>query len=166
MDWGATNVSPIVEWADRSHVADVTYATPAGVPIEVMIDLANTLHVDPWFCIPHQASDDYVRRFATLVRDRLDPGAPAAHRVLERGLEHRLCADAVGQRALAGAGPRQPVRPAGDLLRDALGADVQDRPGRLGRDRGRVVRVIAGQAVWDNFLSHALAYGTPPPTPT
>jgi hypothetical protein len=30
MDWGATNVSPIVEWADRSHVADVTYATPAA----------------------------------------------------------------------------------------------------------------------------------------
>ena len=58
MDWGATNVTPVVEWAQRSHVADVTYATPAGVPIEVMIDLANTLHVDPWFCIPHQASDD------------------------------------------------------------------------------------------------------------
>jgi len=28
-----------------------------------------------------------------------------------------------------------------------------------GGDRGRIVRVIAGQAVWDNFLTHALAYG-------
>ena len=73
IDWGATNTTPVVEWAQRSHVADVTYATPAGVPIEVMIDLANTLHVDPWFCIPHQASDDYVRQFATLLRGRLDP---------------------------------------------------------------------------------------------
>ena len=27
-----------------------------------------------------------------------------------------------------------------------------------GADRGRIVRVIAGQAVWDNFLTHALAY--------
>ncbi len=27
MDWGATNGSPVVEWADRAHVADVTYAT-------------------------------------------------------------------------------------------------------------------------------------------
>nr|HET7857886.1 hypothetical protein [Caldimonas sp.] len=27
-----------------------------------------------------------------------------------------------------------------------------------GADRGRIVRVLAGQAVWDNFLSHALAY--------
>ena len=70
MDWGATNGSPVVEWADRAHVADVNWATPAGVPIEAMIDLANTLHVDPWFCVPHQASDDYVRQFATLLKSR------------------------------------------------------------------------------------------------
>ena len=105
IDWGATNGSPVVEWADRAHLGDVTWATPAGVPIETMIDLANTLHVDPWFCIPHQASDDYVRQFATLLRARLDPALHAAHRVFERGLEHRLRPDDVGQRALAGAGP-------------------------------------------------------------
>ena len=74
MDWGATNGSPVVEWADRAHVDDVQYGRANGVPIEVMIDLANTLHVDPWFCVPHQASDDYVRQFATLVHARLDPG--------------------------------------------------------------------------------------------
>ena len=72
MDWGATNGSPVVEWADRAHVSDLTYQQ--GVPIEVMIDLANTLHVDPWFCIPHKASDDYVKQFATLLHSRLDPG--------------------------------------------------------------------------------------------
>ena len=133
MDWGATNGSPVVEWADRAHVGDVNWATPAGVPIEVMIDLANTLHVDPWFCIPHKASDDYVRQFAALLHSRARSGAESAHRVLQRGLEHRLRADDVGQRALAGARPRQPVRPAGDLLRDARGADLQAHAGRLRR---------------------------------
>ena len=31
-----------------------------GIPLELMIDLCNTLKVAPWFCIPHQASDAYV----------------------------------------------------------------------------------------------------------
>jgi hypothetical protein len=53
MDWGATNGSRVAEWADRSHVTDLTYGEGHGVPVEVIIDLANTLHVDPWFCIPH-----------------------------------------------------------------------------------------------------------------
>src|SRR5581483_8613189 len=28
----------------------------------------------PWFCMPHRADDDFVRRFARLVHERLDPG--------------------------------------------------------------------------------------------
>src|SRR5262249_1888804 len=48
-----------------------------GVPVEVMVQLANTLGADPWFCLPHRADDDYVRAFATIVRDRLDPGRKA-----------------------------------------------------------------------------------------
>jgi hypothetical protein len=38
-----------------------------------MIDLSNRLGADPWFCLPHLADDQYVRRFAEMVRDRLDP---------------------------------------------------------------------------------------------
>jgi hypothetical protein len=158
MDWGATNGSPIVEWADRAHVGDVTYATPAGVPLEAMIDLANTLHVDPWFCIPHQASDDYVRQFATLVHDRLDPGLRPhieySNEVWNTGFAQGQWANARSQ-ALGLESPfGQPaifyaVRAVQvfKVVQDAWGAD-----------RGRIVRVLAGQAVWDNFLSHALAY--------
>ena len=158
MDWGATNVSTVVEWADRSHVADVTYATPAGVPIEVMIDLANTLHVDPWFCIPHQASDDYVRRFATLVHDRLDP---ALHPHIEYSNEVWNTGFAQTQWASARSQALGLDSPFGQpaifyALRSVqMFKIVQDV---WGADRGRIVRVIAGQAVWDNFLSHALAY--------
>ena len=159
MDWGATNVTPVVEWAQRSHVADVTYGTPAGVPIEVMIDLANSLHVDPWFCIPHQASDDYVRQFATLVRDRLDP---ALHPHIEYSNEVWNTGFGQAQWAIARSQALGLDIPFGQpaifyAMRSAqVFKIVQDV---WGADRGRIVRVIAGQAVWDNFLTHALAYG-------
>ena len=44
---------------------------PDGFPIEVLVALANKLNVNPWFCVPHMADDDYVRKFATYVRDNL-----------------------------------------------------------------------------------------------
>jgi hypothetical protein len=40
----------------------------------VMLDLANRLKADPWFCVPHRADDDYVRQLARLVKQRLAPG--------------------------------------------------------------------------------------------
>jgi len=73
MDWMATNHSEVVNWADRSTPNSVRQAGGKGVALEHMIQLANTLKVDPWFTIPAKASDDYVRQFATMVRDRLDP---------------------------------------------------------------------------------------------
>ncbi len=43
-----------------------------GMPVEVMVKLANKLNVDPWFCLPHLCTDDYVTQFATYVRDHLN----------------------------------------------------------------------------------------------
>ncbi|MFC6584908.1 hypothetical protein [Sulfitobacter aestuariivivens] len=71
MDWMQTNNSTQSVWADRPRPADVTYQ--GGVPAEVMIALANELEKDVWFNMPHLADDAYVRAFATLVRDTLDP---------------------------------------------------------------------------------------------
>ena len=73
MDWMNTNWSPIAEWADHAHPADASYALGRGVPVEVMCALANTVDADPWFNIPHLATDDFVTQFATVVRDRLKP---------------------------------------------------------------------------------------------
>jgi len=158
IDWGATNTTPVVEWAQRSHVADVTYATPAGVPIEVMIDLANTLHVDPWFCIPHQASDDYVRQFATLLRSRLDPALRPhieySNEVWNTGFGQTQWA--IGRSQALGLDIPFGQPAAFYAMRSVqMFKIIQDV---WGADRGRIVRVIAGQAVWDNFLAHALAY--------
>jgi hypothetical protein len=77
MDWGHTNNSTVREWQDRTRPAAQTQGGKKGAALEYMIDLANTLEADPWFCIPHLASDDYVRNFAALVRDRLKPNLRA-----------------------------------------------------------------------------------------
>jgi hypothetical protein len=73
MDWMNTNKSTVSDWADRPQVDDATWSGQ-GVPVEVMVQLANQTGTDPWFTMPAQASDDYIRNFATYVRDHLDPG--------------------------------------------------------------------------------------------
>lgn len=77
MDWQATNNSPLSEAADRPLPGDYTYATPRGVPVEVQIALANRLRADPWFTIPHLASDALIRDLAQVVRAGLDPALQA-----------------------------------------------------------------------------------------
>lgn len=44
-----------------------------GVPIEVMVALANTLDRDIWVNMPHIASDDYVKNYAKYVFENLSP---------------------------------------------------------------------------------------------
>jgi hypothetical protein len=70
MDWMLTNDSTAVTPADLPKVTDATYML-RGVPVEIMVQLANTLHADPWFNMPHRASDDYVRAFASVVHEKL-----------------------------------------------------------------------------------------------
>ena len=71
MDLMKTNDSTVASWSDRPTVEDATYCSK-GVPAELLIDLANRLKADPWFCMPHKADDEYVRNFAVLVKKSLD----------------------------------------------------------------------------------------------
>ncbi len=72
MDWMHTNGSTIKTWADRPTPDSATY-TDRGVALEVMIDLCNRQQADAWFCMPHLADDDFVRRFAQMVKERIHP---------------------------------------------------------------------------------------------
>lgn len=76
MDWMFTNGSTQSKWATRPQTTDYTY-TRYGVPIAQMVQLSNEIGADPWFTIPHLATDDYIRNFATYVRDNLDPNLKA-----------------------------------------------------------------------------------------
>jgi hypothetical protein len=75
MEWMFANNSTVQNWADRATPADYTKSIK-GVDLETMIQLANTLHVSPWFNIPHAATDDFVSQFATMVYQQLDPSLP------------------------------------------------------------------------------------------
>ncbi len=74
MDWQRTNTTHQRRWSDRITPNHRTQAERGGVAIELMIELANELGADPWLCMPAQADDDYIRRFAQMVKDRLHPG--------------------------------------------------------------------------------------------
>lgn len=72
MDWMETNESATERWDDRPVIDDARWSVK-GVPLEVMVDLANMLRVDAWFTIPHTWNDDAVAKAAALVHARLKP---------------------------------------------------------------------------------------------
>ncbi|MGE0758030.1 MAG: hypothetical protein AB7O38_13460 [Pirellulaceae bacterium] len=76
MDWMHTNGSEVRRWADRPTLDHATFSR-RGVALEWMIELCNRQRIAPWFCMPHQADDDYVRRFARMVHERLNASLPA-----------------------------------------------------------------------------------------
>ena len=158
MDWGMTNGSPVAAWGDRSRVTDVTYTAANGVPIEVMIKLANTLRADPWFCIPHRASDDYVRQFAALLHDTLDP---TLRPHIEYSNEVWNTAFAQTQWGIAESVRLGLETPWGtpSLYYAQRSVEVFQLMQQVwGADSARLVRVMAGQAVWTQFLDNALAW--------
>jgi hypothetical protein len=76
MKWQRTDSEQLAqrEWTDRATPSYYTQADPArGVALEYAVRLANELSADAWVNVPHDASDDYVRRMATLLRDGLRP---------------------------------------------------------------------------------------------
>ena len=71
MEWMDTNNSPEGTWRERPRFQDVNYTD--GVPVNLMVELANQTGIDPWFTIPHEANDRYVTKFAQTVKKHLDP---------------------------------------------------------------------------------------------
>jgi Ca2+-binding RTX toxin-like protein len=76
MDWMGTNKSLDVTWSDRSHVDDASWAGHKldGVPLEIMVRLANETGTDMWWNAPSKADDTYVRNALEYIRDNLDDG--------------------------------------------------------------------------------------------
>ncbi len=72
MDWMETNDSQQKDWADRPKPEDARYSE-IGVPVEIMVELANETDTDAWFNMAHMATDDYVANFARYVKDNLEP---------------------------------------------------------------------------------------------
>lgn len=74
LDWNATNGSSVRELTDMPSMEDFSwYYHDGGVPLEVMVQLANRAGTDMWFNIPVQATDNYVRQVTQYIRDNLRP---------------------------------------------------------------------------------------------
>ncbi|QDT08781.1 LamG-like jellyroll fold domain-containing protein [Planctomycetes bacterium K23_9] len=74
MDWTDANRSSLVDWSERRDIDDARQrGDDKGVAYEYIIELANSLQKDVWLNMPHQANDEFVSQYATLIRDNLDP---------------------------------------------------------------------------------------------
>jgi len=97
-----------VSWANRTLPTSDSYVTADGVPIEQMVLLANLSKANPWFCIPWNADEEYIHKFAEYVRDNLDPaliayvelsnevwngGYAVHHQALAEGTARNLASD-------------------------------------------------------------------------
>ncbi|MBW4513734.1 MAG: hypothetical protein KME11_00745 [Timaviella obliquedivisa GSE-PSE-MK23-08B] len=155
MDWMQTNGSEQGNWDTRAKVTDATYATGKGVPLEVMLDLANRMGVDPWFTMPHKASDLYMTNFAKLVRDRLNENRKV---YVEYSNEVWNWQFPQAQFALQEGKSRWSVE--GDVFaqwygfRTAQMSDIWKQV--FGRQRSRVVSVMGTQTAWRGLENAAL----------
>jgi len=169
MDWMRINGSQQKSWQDRSRPDYYSQGLANGMPIEDAIALCNTLQADAWFCVPHQADDDYITRFAQMVRNQLDPDLKVyveySNEVWNWGFDqsHYVGQNAPGHNnqyvidALTAIHPTEYIHPEKD-------AYMMQRTFRLwsevftGADRDRLVRVATGQHAWVDNTRRILEY--------
>ncbi|MEZ5535699.1 MAG: hypothetical protein R3F02_08735 [Thiolinea sp.] len=73
---GVTRNDQERSWGQRASLDEATWAGhygERGVPLEIMVSLANILNADAWFNIPHLADADYIRRYAQYLQSNLRP---------------------------------------------------------------------------------------------
>ncbi len=76
MNMAGVTRNNIRKWKDRAQLSKATWGGKEGVrgvPLEVMIKLANILNIDPWFNIPHNADNEFIYRYAQMVKRQLKP---------------------------------------------------------------------------------------------
>ncbi len=77
MNMSGITRNDLSSWNKRPMVADSTWGGSEGrrgVPIEIMVKLANQLNADPWFNLPHKADNAFIQRYAHYVKANLKPG--------------------------------------------------------------------------------------------
>jgi len=169
----ATEENLPVAWATRTTPRSGVYFGADGVAVEYMVQLANEANVSPWFNIPWNADDEYIRKFAEYVRDHLNPDLKV---YVETSNEvwnwvYKVTAQARDEGMAQGLGPdegrsllRRYAQRSGEVL--GIWSDVYQ--GQM----SRLVRVVSTQSVnpwaseqvlsWDNTASKVDALATGP----
>ena len=76
MNMAGITRNPLRKWKNRPNLKEATWGGPEGergVPLEIMVKLANQLNINPWFNMPHNADDNFLQRFASYVKRYLKP---------------------------------------------------------------------------------------------
>lgn len=160
MDWQRTNDNARLSWGQRARPDFASQSGPAGASVEDMVDLANMVHADAWFTMPYHADAAYVRGFARLVHQRLDPGSRV---YVELGNEvwndmFEATKDAEREGLALGLGGGNPTRAAMERYAERVTETMRvwtqvfsDRPGAL-------VRVAATQNANAGFARMILGF--------
>lgn len=167
MDWMETNDSAQARWEDRPLVTDASWAHK-GVPLEVMLALANSLGKNLWVNIPHLADDEYIRNFAKTLRGGMDPARTAyveySNEVWNFQFAQTRWADAQAQ-------ARWGQRDVGTQFYAMRAAEIARMfSAEFDGTEGQLVNVISSQTGWlgleDNILNAPLvvAEGLPKPS--
>ena len=74
MNMSGITQNNMTSWQQRPRLSQATWGGKEGkrgVPLEIMVELANRLNANPWFCMPHAADDDFVKQYARYVKQHL-----------------------------------------------------------------------------------------------
>jgi hypothetical protein len=160
MDWMETNGSKVSRWEDRPAPDSATW-TARGMPVEVMVDLCNRLKVNPWFCMPHLAGDDYVQKFAEKVKATLDPSLVVyieySNEVWNNGFEQ--CRYAQDRAKALGIGPKERPWEGGAMYYAQRSVEIFNIWEKAFGGHQRLVRVIAWQAAGGEYWSDGMVLG-------
>jgi hypothetical protein len=154
MGWMRTNGSEQRTWSKRPRPQDRSWAAGGGVPLEVLVQLANAANADPWFNVPHQADEEYIRKMAELVHAELAPHLVA---YVEHSNEVWNWSFPQSHHALAEAKKRWGKE--GDAYMQWHGmrtAQICDTWHQVFGQPGRVQCVLGTQAGWRGLESAAL----------
>ncbi|HIO91616.1 MAG TPA: hypothetical protein EYG68_02085 [Leucothrix mucor] len=118
MNMGGVTRNNISLWKNRPTLEKASWGGKEGVrgiPLEIMVELANQLNIDPWFNIPHKADNAFIYRYAKYIKENLRPHlkvyieysnetwndlfVPQAEHMKQTGVRYRLDKD----RRVAGA---------------------------------------------------------------
>jgi hypothetical protein len=148
MDWQRTNNSETTNWGERTLSTSKSQIGFAGASYEAMADLCRTAKAAGWFCIPHRATDDYVRSMATFLKAYMPSDQKIyvewSNEVWNDQFSQARFAREQGARLGLGNGDSHLARllyqarrtwQVMDIFKDVFGTDT------------RLVRVLAGQSV-------------------
>ncbi|NJO71740.1 MAG: hypothetical protein HC825_08805 [Oscillatoriales cyanobacterium RM1_1_9] len=125
-----------------------------------MVELANQTGIDPWFTLPHLATDEYIENFAQYVEDNLNPNLDIyieySNEVWNSGLNQTRYAQAQGSQQFPDAENLAEATRYWYTQRTIEMAQIWDEV--FGQNKDRVTGVVGTQVANDLLATQSLEY--------